>query len=113
MANDNDLETKLKEIFHEHLRKIERQLQSREGKKAETQRNSVAIGIAELKRRLTRAREYEEMALMANRKATFGEALCPICPICLIDHDKKRFLEEDDDDRYKCSSCALAFESDS
>lgn len=114
MLNDLDLPAALKRRFDNHHRALKRQLKSVENENAKAQKGNPASAhkVAELKRRILRAERHKNAVLMVQRKGTFGKALCPLCPICLIDHDKPRFLEEDGDS-YKCSKCGLVIEVES
>lgn len=109
-----DLPAALKRRFDDHHRELKRQLKSVENKDAGTQKGNPARArrVAELKRRILRAERHENTVLMVQRKGTFGKALCPLCPICIIDQNKTSLLEESGS-RYKCSNCDLVIEIES
>jgi len=114
MKNDLSPPAALKRRFDDHQRELKRQLKSLENEDAETQKGNPARArkVAELTRRILRAERHKNTVLMVQRKGTFGEAPCPICPICLIDHDKPLFLEENGN-RFKCKKCGLVVEAES
>lgn len=114
MTNKLDLPTTLQLRFNDHQRELKRQLQNIEKEDAETQKGDPARAqkMAELSRCILRAERHQHTELMVRRKGTFGEALCPICPVCLIDHDKTSLLEECGN-RFKCKKCGLVVEAES
>ncbi len=114
MGTDLDLPSTLKRRFDNHHRELIRQLKSVTMEEAKTPNGSPEgkRKIAILKRRILCAERHKNPVLMVQRKGTFGKALCPICPICLIDHDKTSLLEEYGN-RFKCKKCGLVVEAES
>lgn len=111
MKRQLDLPAALKRAFQNHHRKLARQRKEIGAKGAKALKTSfeTRAQLAELDRRLLRVERYKKAMLMIERKGTFGVALSPICPVCLIDHDKTLFLEERND-HYQCRKCRLVIE---
>ena len=114
MINKLDLPTTLKRRFDDHHRELKRQLKDIESEDSEAQNSDPARArkMAELKRRILRAEGHKNPVLMVERKGTFGKAWSPVCPICIIDHDKTSFLEENGNS-FKCKKCGLVVEAES
>ncbi len=112
MKNDLNLPSALRKRFNDYQRELNRQLQDKQkevaGSKSSDSQSKTEM--SELERRVRLAERHKNTMLMVRRKATFGEADFPICPICLINYDNILFLDENGK-VYSCSDCDLTIEA--